>query len=96
MKSNTRKQTGFSLIELMVALVISLLLLAGILQIFSGTKKTYTMEEELSRLQEKELIQSQFAVKNVSLGQANHLLHVPRQEYLPVQDQLFDIGRKFG
>jgi len=52
MKSNTRKQTGFSLIELMVALVISLLLLAGILQIFSGTKKTYTMEEELSRLQE--------------------------------------------
>lgn len=46
------KQTGFSLIELMVALVISLLLLAGILQIFSSTKKTYTMEEELSRQQE--------------------------------------------
>ncbi|MGD8313061.1 MAG: prepilin-type N-terminal cleavage/methylation domain-containing protein, partial [Gammaproteobacteria bacterium] len=35
-----RQQRGFSLIELMVALVITLILLAGIGQIYLGSKKS--------------------------------------------------------
>jgi type IV pilus assembly protein PilW len=43
---------GFSLVELMVALVITLILLAGIGQIFLSSKKSYTLQNSFSRMQE--------------------------------------------
>jgi len=43
---------GFSLVELMVALVITLILLAGIGQIFLSSKKSYTLQDSLARMQE--------------------------------------------
>jgi prepilin-type N-terminal cleavage/methylation domain-containing protein len=50
-KAHTRCR-GFSLVELMVALVITLILLAGIGQIFLSSKKSYTLQDSLSRMQE--------------------------------------------
>lgn len=47
-----RRCKGFSLVELMVALVITLILLAGIAQIFLGSKKSFTIQESLGRMQE--------------------------------------------
>lgn len=47
-----RDQQGFSLVELMVAITISLLLLAGVLQIFLGSRQTYTMQDGMARMQE--------------------------------------------
>jgi len=47
-----RGQTGFTLIELMAALVVGLILIGGVLQIFISSKKTYTVQEGLARLQE--------------------------------------------
>lgn len=47
-----KRQGGLSLIELMVSLVISTMILAGVLQIFVSSKKSYNTEEALSRLQE--------------------------------------------
>lgn len=43
---------GFSLIELMVALVITLILLAGIGQIFLSSKKSFNIQDALARMQE--------------------------------------------
>ena len=43
---------GFSLIELMVALVITLILLAGIGQIFLSSKKSFLIQDSLGRMQE--------------------------------------------
>jgi len=45
-------QRGFTLIEIMVASTISLILLGGVMQIFLSSKKTYTVAEEVARLQE--------------------------------------------
>lgn len=47
-----RRETGFSLVELMVALVLSLVLLAGALSILYSSKLTNTENDRLSRLQE--------------------------------------------
>ena len=47
-----KQQTGLSLIELMVAMVLSLLLILGVLQIFLSSKNTYTTNQGLSELQE--------------------------------------------
>lgn len=47
-----KKQSGFSVVELMVALVLGLILLGGVLQIYLSTKRTHDITEGLSRLQE--------------------------------------------
>lgn len=46
------KQSGISLIEFMIALLIGLFLLGGILQMFSASQQTYRIQSNLARLQE--------------------------------------------
>jgi len=46
------KQFGISLVEVLVALVISLFLLAGIVQVYSGNKATFTFTNALAEIQE--------------------------------------------
>jgi type IV pilus assembly protein PilW len=45
-------ESGFSLIELMVAMALSLVLLAGVLAIFASSRTTYETTDRLSRIQE--------------------------------------------
>jgi type IV pilus assembly protein PilW len=47
-----RRCQGFSLVELMVALVITLILLAGIGQVYLSSKKSFTIQDTLGRQQE--------------------------------------------
>lgn len=46
------RQSGLTLIEIMVALLIGAFLLAGVIQIFIVNKQTYRVQENLSRMQE--------------------------------------------
>ena len=46
------KQAGLSLIELMISITLGIILTAGIIEIYIGTKQTYRVQDELSRLQE--------------------------------------------
>lgn len=52
MRTNRRAQRGFSLIELMIALLIGLILVLGITSLFSTTSNVNRMENGLARLQE--------------------------------------------
>lgn len=45
-------QRGFSLVEILVALAISLFLTIGVIQLFVGSKQTYRSYDALSRMQE--------------------------------------------
>ncbi len=47
-----RSQSGMTLVEILVALVISLVLLGGVIQIFLGNKITYRVQDNLSQIQE--------------------------------------------
>lgn len=49
---SSRKQAGLSLIELMIAITLSLLLMAGVMQMFLTSKQTYNTNNALSRVQE--------------------------------------------
>ncbi len=48
----SRRQQGFTLVEIMVAIAISLFLLAGILQVLSSNKQTARFQEAVARIQE--------------------------------------------
>lgn len=58
MKSNNGKkvtknhQTGISLIELMIAMVLGLLIIAGVIHFFASSQQIYRMQEAMSRIQE--------------------------------------------
>ena len=55
-------QKGLSLIELMIALVIGLLLVAATVQMFVGSRVTYSMQNELAKVQEN----ARFAMNFIS------------------------------
>ncbi|SJM89759.1 Type IV pilus assembly protein PilW [Crenothrix polyspora] len=57
-----RINKGFTLVELMVAMVLGAFFLNGLLQIFSSTKQTYRVQENLARLQEN----GRFAIDFIS------------------------------
>ena len=46
------KQKGISLVEILVALVISLFLLGGIVQVYLGNKTTFKFTNALAEIQE--------------------------------------------
>jgi len=46
------RQAGFSLVEMMVAIVVSLILLAGVVQLLVSNKQAYRIQEGYSRLNE--------------------------------------------
>lgn len=56
-----RHQTGFSLLEIMIALALGLLLSIGIVSLFSNTSHTNKMQDGLARLQEN----GRFAVTRI-------------------------------
>lgn len=47
-----RRQAGLTLVELMVALLLSLILLYGVVTVFTANKETFRVQEGLSRVQE--------------------------------------------
>jgi len=46
------RQTGLTLIELMVSLVLGLVLMAGVIQLFAANKTSYQLTEQISAMQE--------------------------------------------
>ena len=49
---SVNNQYGLTVIELMVGLMLGLLLVGGVIQVYLGTKSTYSVTEGMSRLQE--------------------------------------------
>jgi type IV pilus assembly protein PilW len=56
------RQRGLTIVEILVALLVSLILIAGVIQIFVGTRQTYRFQDALSRVQEN----GRFALETVS------------------------------
>ncbi len=63
--SADRKQAGFSMVELMVALVLGLFLATAILQTFLGAKQTYEYQQEFSRIQENGRFAMEFLSRDI-------------------------------
>lgn len=86
------RQAGLSLVELMVAVVIALILTAGVIQIFLASNQTYRVNEAVSRVQEN----ARFAVDHLNyqvrmagftgcrhIPEVNNILSAPASVFLP-------------
>lgn len=51
-KTSKSRQSGLSLVEVMIAMVLGLILVGGVLQISSASRQTYRVHDAISRMQE--------------------------------------------
>lgn len=61
-------QSGISVVEIMVGVAISLILLAGVMQIFLSNKHTYRVQEAFARLQENGRYAMQFLSQDIRMA----------------------------
>lgn len=59
------RQRGFSVVELMIAVLLSMVLMAGVLSIFSSSKVTYLANEKTARLQENGRMALDMVVRDI-------------------------------
>lgn len=68
MRKNIRSASsarGFSLVELMIALLIGLIIAIGVVQIFGATRSTYQLDESLARAQENGRFALEFLTQDI-------------------------------
>lgn len=65
---HVRSQQGLTLIEIMIALLIGAFLLGGVLQVFSNTRQTYRVQDNMSRLQENARLAMEFLSFDVRMA----------------------------
>ncbi|MDT8385074.1 MAG: PilW family protein [Gammaproteobacteria bacterium] len=66
-----RRQQGMTLVEMMIAMTLSLILLAGVLQIFIGNKQTYNVQDAMARLQESGRFAMRFITRDLRMAGFN-------------------------
>ena len=64
-QARKKQQLGVTLVELMVAVTIGMIIMAGVMQIYMANKQTYRVTEALSRLQENGRFATHFLVKDI-------------------------------
>ena len=61
-----KSQKGLTLVEIMIAITLSLVLLAGIIQIFMSGKKSYNIQQALSRVQENARLVTDIVLRDIT------------------------------
>jgi len=61
-------QSGFTLVEIMVAITVGLFLLGGVLQIFHSSKSTFRMSGDISRMQENARFAMEFLTRDIRMA----------------------------
>ncbi len=64
----THKQTGQALIEILVAITISMFLMIGIVTLFTNNKRVYNEQDELARIQENGRFAMELLIKDIRMA----------------------------
>lgn len=79
-------QRGFTLVEIMVAITLSLVLIAGVAQIYLSSKESYRVQSELARLQENQRIAMEFLQNNIQQAGFKPYGSPPINNHITVDD----------
>ena len=66
--SRRPRQYGITIVELMIALVVSSIILIGVATVYTSSKRAYKIQEEMSRLQENARFGFEFMVRDVRMA----------------------------
>lgn len=84
------RQTGLSLIELMIAITLSSLLMLGVVQIFLSSKSTYTSNQALSAIQESGRFAIELMARDIrNTGYKGQCLSLPTNHLEDGADELW-------
>ncbi len=93
----TLRQRGFSLVELMVAIAIGIFLLAGAITLFLNSKRTYTEQDDMARIQESLRFASQLISRDIRVagyfGCANGISPERMENHIIAGATLLDLAR---
>ena len=98
----SKKQSGMTLVELMVSMTIGIMLIAGIVQLMANNKQHYLFQSELARMQENgryalTVLREEIQMAGVSgcsaTSQVNNLLDTGAAGY---SDTLYNLTRAVG
>lgn len=64
-KQFRKYQLGFTIVEIMVAITLSMILIAGVIQVYLSSKESFRVQNELARLQENQRIALEFLQNNI-------------------------------
>jgi type IV pilus assembly protein PilW len=78
-------QRGFTLVELIVALAVSLILLAGVIQVYLSSKQAYRVQDNIARIQENGRLAIDFLSRYIRLAGYRSTLRTS-------SDQIFTAG----
>jgi len=68
MKTKPGTQCGFSLVEIMIALTLSLILTAGVIQIMASSRQTYRVADAAARMQENARFAMDFLTRDIRMA----------------------------
>ncbi len=85
---NISKCRGLTLVELMIALLLSLIIMTGAVSIFMGSKETFMLEEDLSRVQENFRYIADRLAKDLSLTGYTGCVLPYRNNSAPISNRL--------
>jgi type IV pilus assembly protein PilW len=63
-----RNQLGFSLVELMISITLGLFLMTGVVQMFIGSKQTFSSQQAVSRVQETGRLAVEFISRDIRMA----------------------------
>ena len=66
--SSLYHQRGITIVELMIALVVSSIILIGVATVYTSSKRAYKIQEEMSRLQENARFGFEFMVRDIRMA----------------------------
>ncbi len=66
--SSSKNQSGLALIELMIAMLLGLVLVGGILQMFSSSRQTHRVHEATARMQESGRMALEVIARDIRMG----------------------------
>src|SRR5207247_7593952 len=62
------RENGFSLVELMVAMTITIIVMAGVIAIFVNSKKAYTNQDRIARVQENGRFAMYYLMRDIRMA----------------------------
>lgn len=85
-----QRQIGLSLVELMVAITLSMLLMLGVIQMFLGSKTAYVSNQELSQVQESGRFALEFLTRDIrNAGYKGQCMGLPVNHVSVSEDALW-------